>query len=173
MYALISSDLVIQISEKSFDVHPSLNWVAVPSGQNIKVGWSYENDSFSAPPGPDLPTAQSTQNQVLSLACQQQIVSGFTSSALGSAYSYGSNAVDQRNILMAAQSTKGGLLSCQNPAGVWVREAHTQAQAQQVAEDFVAVSDAARAKLNSLQAQINAATTVAAVQGVVWEAENG
>lgn len=129
--------------------------------------------AFIDAPGPDLPTAQATQNRVLFLACQQQILSGFTSSALGVAYSYASDAVDQRNILLAAQSSKGGLLSCQTATGIWSRVLHTQQQAQQVAEDFVVASDAARTKLGVLEAQIAAANSVASVQAVVWEVAGG
>lgn len=116
-----------------------------------------------------LSIVQATQLQILSSACATQILSGFSSSALSAAYTYASTDVDQRNIVQSAQSTKGGLLSCQNATGVWQRVAHSQAQAQNVLEDFVAFRDAARTMLGTLAAQVNAATSVEQVQALVWE----
>lgn len=120
-------------------------------------------------PSPNLlVNTRAAQISILSSACQQQIVSGFSSSSLGSAYTYASGDIDQRNIVQSAQSTKGGLLACQNAAGVWGIEPHTQDQSQQALEDFVAARDATRLKLVGLVAKVNAATTVADVQAVVW-----
>lgn len=116
---------------------------------------------------------QAVQASALSKSCEQQIVSGFTSSALGSVNIYASAEVDQRNIVQSAQSIKGGLLSCKNTAGLWARQAHTQAQAQQALEDFVTARDDARLKLQTDQAQIAASTTVTAVQAIIWEGEGG
>lgn len=125
-------------------------------------------------PSPNLlANAQAAQMRVLSNACQKRITSGFASSALGVGHDYASDAVSQRNIILAAQSAKGGLLSCADASGIWSRVPHTQAQAQQVAEDFVAASDAARTKLSGLETQITAAKTVEAVQAVVWESTGG
>ena len=117
--------------------------------------------------------AKSVQLGALSNCCQQQIISGFSSSALGAVHNYASDAVDQRNILLAAQSTGGGLLSCQGASDIWVRVPHTQPQAQQVVADFVAASDTARTKLSGLEAQIEAATTVEAVKAIVWNSNVG
>lgn len=120
-------------------------------------------------PNPNLlANTQTAQVQSLSNACAMQILSGFTSSALGSVNNYASKEVDQRNLTQSAQSLKGGLLSCQNAAGVWSRQLHTQAQSQQALEDFVTARDAARLKLQTYEAQIAAATTVAQVQAILW-----
>lgn len=173
MYALVFNNKVIQISETNFCVHPSLIWTTIPTGQNVQVGWIYTDGVLSAPPEPDLFSVKTAQLSILSRSCARQIVSGVNSSALGEAYIYASDGVDQRNILLAAQSAKGGLLSCQNASGVWARVAHTQAQAQQVLEDFVTARDAARTKLTGLETQISAATTVEAVQAVLWESTGG
>lgn len=122
------------------------------------------------PPPQNLSVVQQRQLNILIRACASQIISGFASSALGVAYTYASDAVSQRNILLAAQSTKGGLLSCQDASGVWSRQPHTQAQAQQVLEDFVGICDAARAKLTSKETGAASAKTVETVQAVVWGA---
>lgn len=117
-----------------------------------------------------LANMQAAQMLILSDGCRKQIVSGFASASLGAAHTYASDAIDQRNILLAAQSANGGLLSCADSTGAWSRKPHTQTQAQQVAADFVATSDTARVKLVGLEAQVNAATTVAAVRAVTWGA---
>ncbi len=49
-----------------------------------------------------LAQAQTKQSGVLSTACAVAIQSGFTSSALGAAYGYGSKPADQTNIALAA-----------------------------------------------------------------------
>lgn len=121
-------------------------------------------------PSPNLlVNAQAAQSQILSNACAVQITSGFSSSALGSANIYASTDIDQRNLLAAAQATNGGLLSCQNASGVWARASHTKAQGQQALDDFSATRDAARTTLGTLVAQVNAATSVAEVQTVIWK----
>ena len=120
-------------------------------------------------PGPNvLANTQAAQVQILSSACAKQIISGFSSSALGTPNNYASGEIDQQNIVQSAQSVKGGLLSCKNTSGVWSRQLHTQAQAQQVLEDFVTTRDAARSKLGVLETQIAAATTIEAVQTILW-----
>lgn len=105
----------------------------------------------------------------LSAACALAIIGGFSSSALGEAFIYASQEIDQRNLVQSAQCAKGGLLSCQDNTGTWARKPHTQAQAQQVLEDFVTSRDAARLQLETAQAQAQAATTIAAVQAIMWE----
>lgn len=174
MFALIDqNNKVVGIEANKFDVVQTLAWVEIPPSKTVKFGFIYGKGGFTDPNVPDLPTAQKQQSAALSNACAAQILAGFASSALGVAYTYASDAVSQRNILLAAQSTKGGLLSCQDASGVWSRQPHTQAQAQQVLEDFVGICDAARAKLGGLEVQVNTATTVAAAQTVMWEEENG
>lgn len=144
-------------------------WKARTSGQ-----WQVVDKALCAySPTLSLTDVANMQAKALAQACQQQIVSGFTSAALGAVHNYASTAIDQRNLILAAQSSKGGLLSCQDSTGAWVRVMHAQAQAQQVLEDFVAMADAARTKLSALETQIASATTVAAVQAVLWEKTSG
>ena len=122
-------------------------------------------------PSPNLLiNARAAQVRVLSNTCQQQITGGFASSALGAVFTYASGEVDQRNIAQSAQAMNGGLLVCKDNAGAWSRQPHTKAQAQQVLDDFVTARDSERNKLAGLEAQIEAATTVEAVKGVVWDA---
>lgn len=169
MYILIDpNNSIIDVREEELPVPDMLSWFQIPDTTQVQIGFMYKNSTVIDPAWPDVQTAQQKQTNNLSWACQQQIVSGFTSSILGSAYTYASGEVDQRNILAAAQATNGGLLSCQDATGVWDRRPHTKAQAQQALDDFVSARDGEREKLGSLVTQINAATTIEAVQAIVW-----
>lgn len=113
------------------------------------------------------PSVQATQTNKLNAACSAAIMAGFSSAALGSVYAYPSKATDQTNML--ANAVTGGDFMCQNAAGAWALVAHTAAQAQTVLASFITARDTARAKLTGLSAQVQAATTITAVQAVVWQ----
>ena len=116
-----------------------------------------------------LEQAQNDQTATLYAACQSAISGGFSSSALGSAYSYPSASTDQTNQQAVAASASGGLLYCAGSAGAWALVQHTQAQAQQVVSDFVKWLNACQQQLVSLTTQVNAPdATVASAQAVVW-----
>jgi len=114
-----------------------------------------------------LPAAQATQNGILTAGCQAAIVGGFTSSALGSVYSYPSDPISQSNQNSAASSSAGGKLWCES-GGVWSLVAHTQAQAQVVVASLVTWVNACQKQRVTLQGQVNAATSVSAVQAITW-----
>lgn len=115
-----------------------------------------------------LAEAQATQTATLRAACAAAITSGFSSSALGAAHAYPSAETDQRNLFSAAASTVASSLWCKDASGAWSFVTHTQAQAQAVLADFNVMRNAAQMKLAPLLAEVSAATTVAAVQAVVW-----
>ena len=115
-----------------------------------------------------LAQAQAAQIGALRSNCDTEIVQGFTSSALGSAYTYPSAGTDQANLQQTAMAASGGLLMCEDSKGDWVLVAHTQAQGQQVLADFVAFRDKQRQALATLTGDVNSAGAVAAVQAVVW-----
>ncbi len=130
------------------------------------------NETFQlAPPKSDAEltaTAQYTQGLVVNAACAAAILSGFTSNAFGSTYSYPSAVMDQMNQNTVATCPAGGLLMCENPDSVWGLVSHTQAQALQVVADFTAWLNKCQSQLSTLTAAINSATTVADVQKQVW-----
>lgn len=115
---------------------------------------------------PTLAQAQATQGVIVDTACQDAIVAGFTSSALGSSYNYGCSATDQRNIDFAAVA--GGSIWCQTGTAAWGLTPHTAAQAQAVQTSMIAHIQAQQSIYAGLLTQINEATTVAAVQAIVW-----
>lgn len=130
----------------------------------VASGWVEVTGNW--PPSPTLAQAQAAQSAILAAACQSAIEAGFTSSALGSANTYGCKATDQTNVGLAAAS--GGSLWCENSAGAWAFTAHTTAQAQQVQKDMAAHIQAEQTHYAQQLAAVAAATTVSGVQAVVW-----
>jgi hypothetical protein len=123
-----------------------------------------------------LATAQAAQIDLLNAACQAQIVAGFNSSALGASHTYPAQMTDQQNL---SASVLASLLPnlpagwttpfwCADGGGSWSYANHTAAQIQQVGQDGKAAILACLTKKAQLAAQVEAATTVAAVQAVVW-----
>ena len=109
---------------------------------------------------------QATQPTAMQSECQSAIVGGFTSSALGSPYSYPSDPVTQTNIMLA--TIAGGSLWCQPSGGKWAYTAHTATEAQAVRASLAAWIQAQQTTYAGLLTNINAATTVAGVQAVAW-----
>jgi hypothetical protein len=123
-----------------------------------------------------LAQAQAAQSAALSAACAAAIISGFQSSALGTAHTYPSQPNDQSNLIGATtRSQAPGLPStwtcnfwCADSTGAWALRPHTAAQIQQVLADAVSAREAFSSKLAGLVAQVQAATTIAAVQSVAF-----
>lgn len=120
-YALVQNSVVVEVIAPAYDgsgneipiaqrfVQDFLqNLVAIPAGQTVKVGYTYSNRVFTTPVGPStvsaLAAAQATQITVLSEACATSIYAGFTSTALGTLYSYPAKATDQLNLLSSVES---------------------------------------------------------------------
>jgi hypothetical protein len=139
---------------------------------------TWTNGTWVVDTAAQLAAAQAAQVATLSLACQNSILSGFTSSALGSAYTYPSKATDQQNL---ASSVLASLMPniatdwvtpfwCEDSTSTWAFVNHTAAQIQQVGEDAKTAILANMAQNATLATQVAAATTVAAVQAIVWVA---
>lgn len=145
-----------------------------------KQGCTVVNGALTPPPALTaaqlLAQAQVAQIGIITQACAAAITSGFTSSALGSAHTYPSGLTDQANLAAnVVSSLLPGLPStwttpqlCQDASGVWAYVAHTAAQIQQVGGDGKAAILGYLTKKASLQAEIEACTTVSVVQAVVW-----
>lgn len=123
-----------------------------------------------------LSDAQAAQVALLSAACAAAIVSGFASSALGSAHTYPSKTTDQQNLnASVTASLLPGIAAdwvtqfwCADASGAWNWTAHTAAQIQQVGKDGMSAILALQAKNAGLGAEVMAASTVAAVQAIPW-----
>lgn len=116
-----------------------------------------------------LANARAAQIAAITQSCAAAIVSGFASSALGTAHTYPSQPTDQTNLIGAVAS---GLATvnfwCADSTSVWGLTSHTAAQIKQVLADGGTQRMAYSAKLAGLAAQVQAATTVAAIQAIVW-----
>lgn len=108
----------------------------------------------------------------LQSAATNTIRAGFTSNALGAAYTYKGRLYDQSNISAAASiSTLKKLtssLSCTNASGVRAMRAHTQDQSQTVLKDLQTARETVMTKYRTLAAQVDSATTPAQISAIVW-----
>ena len=122
-----------------------------------------------------LSDAKAAQSNLINMACRAEIYAGFDSSALGSLHHYPAKAQDQSNLVASVTDS----LLPSNPAdwttpfwcesaGAWDYVPHTAAQIQQAGADGKSAILSALGKNEMLQRQIQAATTIEQVQGVVW-----
>ena len=123
-----------------------------------------------------LAKAQSVQAAAVRAACSAQISGGFQSSALGAVHTYPSSQTDQANMTGAvtasimAGSAAGWTINfwCADASGNWAFVPHTAAQIQGVYADGITALQTLQARNLALQTQITEATTVDAVQAIVW-----
>lgn len=178
-YAIIESGIVTNIIEADAAFAETVG--AILAGADCMIGSAYANGAFTlpvppAPPTPTLAEAQATQTATLSAACHRAILFGFTSSALGAAHTYPTDDKSQFNL---AASVTDSLLPnlpanwttpfmCADSSGVWAMRSHTAAQIQQAGSDGKAFVLKNLQQNASLAAQVASATTVAAVQAIVW-----
>ena len=122
-------------------------------------------------PLPALRAAKITQLQA---HARESIVGGFQSSAVGSPHWYDGDIEDQINIMGAAQAGTALPFRCTpvdsngNPTGPRAFVPHTAAQLKQVYQDGVAFKLGQLQKLENLKAAVEAATTEADIEAVVW-----
>lgn len=127
-------------------------------------------------PSVTLADAQAAQIEANSAACGAEITGGFTSSAMGTQYTYPSKMTDQQNLnASVVASLLPGLIAtwvtpfwCQDSSGKWAYVYHNAAQIQQVGKDAKAAILACLAKNAQLQAQVMACTKVEDVQKITW-----
>jgi hypothetical protein len=115
-----------------------------------------------------LAAAQGDQIATLQEECAAAIVSGFSSTALGTVYQYPSTLTDQQNQNTVANCASGGQLWCSN-GSTWGLTAHTQPEAQAVVASFAAWLNACQSQLVALVAKVSSATTNENVDAIVWE----
>ncbi|TVT82363.1 hypothetical protein [Pseudomonas sp. H3(2019)] len=145
-------------------------------------GYRVVNDQLVAPVAPTLGAllvlAQTAQVQMVDAECAAAIVSGFSCDALvsGTPYTYPAKMTDQANL---SSSVLASLLPgtgtdwstpfwCADEAGVWAYRLHTAAQIQAVGVCGKAAISGFIGRKIVLEGQIMAATSLEAVQAVVW-----
>ncbi|WP_157003088.1 DUF4376 domain-containing protein [Ralstonia sp. A12] len=120
-----------------------------------------------------LSQVRTAQAAKASTACGAALITGFTSSALGTAHTYPSQDGDQRNLQCAVSAAAIASPNWTTPiwcadGDTWSFTSHTAAQVQQVNADWLAHRVAAQQKYADLIAKINAATSIADVQAIDW-----
>lgn len=128
------------------------------------------------PPAFSITNARAIKAVSISAACEQFIMSGFNSNALGTNHTYPSNRDDQLNLSGTIQRTMMlGVLPtdtfaflCKDSNGIWAYAMHTATQMQQAGKDAYSYILNARVRNATLQAQITAATTQASLDAIVW-----
>lgn len=132
--------------------------------------------AIAAFPAITLAEAKTKQIGILNAACQTQIYAGFTSSALGAIHTYPAKDKDQANLTASYAASfdptnaQGWTTPfwCMDGAGTWALAQHTAVQIQQVGRDGKAAILAAITKNANLAQQVMSASTVAAVEAIVW-----
>ncbi|TAY75330.1 DUF4376 domain-containing protein [Rhizobium ruizarguesonis] len=116
---------------------------------------------------------------VLTATCAEAIVSGYSSSALGSEHQYPSKQTDQINMmgsvtdsLLPGQTVDWSTpFWCADESGAWAFRPHTASQIQGAGADGKAHILECQTKLGQLSVQVMAAASAEAVEAIVWEAE--
>lgn len=125
---------------------------------------------------PTIEEARAERHEAIRLACAAEITNGFSSSALGEAHHYPSLETDQLNLTAnVLSSLLPGLASgwttpqiARSQDGGWSYHDHTAAQIQQVGTDCKAMIAAALVRKNMLDAAIEVANSVPAVEAIGW-----
>jgi hypothetical protein len=153
------------------------SYVAQP-GETVAAGDALPSATSSLQtPAEALAAAKVAAKLRVTAGCGGQIVSGFTSSALGAAFTYPSDATSQTNLagsVVASLLPSGQVvgwttpLMCRDALGVWARRAHTAAQIQQAGLDGKAFISGLLTRLDGLRAQADAAATVVDANKIVW-----
>lgn len=116
-----------------------------------------------------LDSAKAAKIQELMQACATAIVSGFSSSALGSPYIYPSQPIDQSNLIGAVASGLDPVkFWCEDATGNWGLAAHSAVQIKQVLADGASQRINYSVKLDGLVKQVTGATSAAAISAIVW-----
>lgn len=123
-----------------------------------------------------LAKVKTQKTQEINTACAAQIISGFTSNALGSTKHYQSEQIDQLNLVGVVAGGVDDLFKCgtedvdfaNNGIITWAYELHTIAQLTQVLNDGKAYKQTLLQKAYGLKADIEAATTADEVNAIAW-----
>jgi hypothetical protein len=127
-------------------------------------------------PAETLAEAKVRKKAEINLACSAAIVGGFESDALGSTHTYPSTQEDQLNLTGLIQLSLIELVdgwstyfACADSKGVWSKVPHTAKQIQTVGATFAKLKLKIIATKDALNASIDSATTVEAVNAISWK----
>lgn len=124
----------------------------------------------------DMPAQRAHKAAAISSRCNDAILAGFVSSALGQPHSYPTKPNDQANLTGSVVRSFYPNVDadwrtpfwCADETGAWAFRPHTAAQIQQVGEDAVTARLTCMGINEKLQAQIIAAETPADLADINW-----
>ena len=158
-----------------FDGATAIMTTAEQSAYTTPAAYLYQSGAFAANPAwpaLQLSSAQQTQSAALQAGCTATFNAGFVSSASGSTLTYGFTPQNQADMTelatMLSLAVATWPVSWQLPDGTIV--SLTQAQFTQLLTDAQKFKWAQLNQLRALQSQVQAATTVSAVQAILWTA---
>lgn len=123
-----------------------------------------------------LSTKKAELKSTILLACQRAIVGGFTSDALGSTHTYGSDMTDQQNLSANVMSSLMPDVTaewytpqlCADSEGVWDYRIHSATQIQQVGKDGKAAIMTYLVKKAQLFSAIESAVLLSQLDEIAW-----
>jgi hypothetical protein len=116
-----------------------------------------------------LAEAKALRKILLTNQCNTEIISGFSSSALGSDYSYKSGEKDQLDLAVSVLSGNTCNYLCSSDAGAnYAYVSHTNAELKNVLSDFQAFKMGLISTLETKKTQVDNAETVNTVNAINW-----
>lgn len=182
--------------EHSFSLKPAEDWVINPLIENYDQlihspsdTWFYNEDTtvlrVLSPAELNVDPvrvafAKKEQIGKLSNLCEQEIIKGFSSTALGSIHWYDASPVDQLNLISAITLTSPTLenpqgtsifYSCRDSTDDDVKEyqSHTYAQLQKIMSDSSVARLTFLQKFSALRQKIMVSNTVNEIRNITWE----
>jgi hypothetical protein len=174
-WASIIGDLV----HETTDIDPNgrfpddMNWL--PCTSSVREGWIYSEGVFSAQSS-SLEEVRAARISSLTNSCGVAIVSGYVSSALGSAHTYPSGVTDQINMMGSVTASLLPDLGsdwstpfwCEDANGVWAFRVHSPKQIQTAGSDGKGHIVKCQAVLETLSASVSSSQSVEMVALVQW-----
>ena len=164
-YAKITNGIVTQIQPNS-----ETGFVQVPDNTICGMVQQTDGTFISSTSLADIKIAKISE---LNLSCEQTIISGFPSSALGTEHYYQSDRDDQTNLLGLVVAGQDSILKCgvlqTDGTILWTFDTpHTIGEIQQVFSAGATYKMEQLQKCNTLKQQVNSATTEADIDLIVW-----
>jgi hypothetical protein len=170
MFARIENGTVVELWDTGAlpPLAPGAAALYEPCGPEVEVGWAFDGQTFAPPPLAEL---QAQARARINGERDRRIRGGFSHTVAGVEYRFDSDADSEANIL--GQAMSAAIDGTVPPGFEWRTEDN-----QDVPMDAPAVLELARAwgahkwvqhaTARALKAQVDAATTPAAVAAVVW-----
>ena len=166
MYAKITNDIVTQIQPNN-----EAGFTQVPD--NVVCGMIKQVDGTFIVPATSLADIKAAKISEINASCEQTIIGGFTSLALGTEHYYQSDRDDQTNLMGLVVAGQDSTLNCgtlqpDNSILCVFNVPHTILQIQQVFSDSITFKMTQLQKCETLKQQVNSAIDEASVNAIVW-----